>query len=164
MTDRPDIVTRLREYTRHNKPVLASDLKEAADEIEHLRKTFDSFVRGISLAAGLEPSHDDVSMEGLGRITLRVTDIRDGLDHARAEWTRLAAETSAAEGHRPGFVPPPAPSWDDVDWRIAELESRMRRTEQRLQMAANVIDGGRHVQTDPGVLLSRIGEALEAKS
>ncbi len=38
MTDRPDIVARLRAYTRDNRPVLASDLKEAADEIERLRR------------------------------------------------------------------------------------------------------------------------------
>ena len=37
MTEKPDIVARLRAYTRNNSPVLASDLKEAADEIASLR-------------------------------------------------------------------------------------------------------------------------------
>src|SRR5688572_6481525 len=37
MKDQPDIVARLRAYTRHDRPVLSSDLKEAADYIEQLR-------------------------------------------------------------------------------------------------------------------------------
>lgn len=142
MTAQPDIVARLREYTRHNKPVLASDLKEAADDLEHLRKTFESFVRGVSLAAGLEPSEDDVSMEGLGRITHRVMSIRDGRDHARAEWTRLDAESRATEGHRPGALVPPATTerFDEIDRRLALLESRVRLTERRLAVTAAVMD------------------------
>lgn len=161
MTDRPDIVVRLREYTRHNKPVLASDLKEAADELEHLRKTFESFVRGISLAAGLEPSHDDVSMEGLGRITHRVMDIRDGRDHARAEWTRLDADARAAGGHRPGFVPPTTDQrFDDIDRRLALVESSVRRNTHRLDAARDALSG--HAMPHTYKLASDLFNALES--
>lgn len=113
---------------------LVRKVKSVHDNHEYITKTFDSFVRGILLAAGLEPSHDDMSMEGFGRITERVKNLRYGRDHARAEWTRLDAEARTVEAHRPGFVPITTEDrFDEIDRRLALLESSARRTAQRFE-------------------------------
>lgn len=191
MTDLHDIVTRLREYTRHNLPVLASDLKEAADEIANLRSllatepaSLVSFARRVSEQAG----HSFDENESCSVVYAAVGEVRRERDALHGRLCDIADATSyrgvplagpglvehvrkvvrdrdallpqdllvdeppspavAAEGHRPGFIIPPAPSWDEVDRRIAELESRVRLTERRLRSS---------------VLLSRIADALESK-
>ena len=197
MTDRTDIVARLREYTRHNKPVLSTDLKEAADHIEDMRRKVEyllvverganesaqaqalSLARRVSEQAGHQfDPHENIShvWTAVGDVRRerdalhrRLCDIADAtayrgvplvgpdlVEHVRKVArdrdallpkdiddnfaspfvNHDAAPAIAAEGHRPGFVPPPALSWDDVDRRIAELESRVRLTQRRLELAA----------------------------
>lgn len=128
MKDQPNIVARLRAYTQHNRPVLASDLKEAADELVHLRKTLESFVRGVQSAAGIEESPDDLSMEGLGRIVDRVGDLRDA--------TRNETESTAV------VATLPTERFDEIERRLALLESSLRITRRRLVMAGEAMQGG----------------------
>lgn len=215
MTDRLDIVARLREYTRHNKPVLASDLKEAADHIEELRRKVDYLLaveRGagdsaqaqvISLARRVseQAGHAFDPHEDIARVWLAVGEVRrerdalhgllcdivdatsfrgvplagpDLVEHVRRvvrDRDALLPQDLPDEGRPPVMTEPGRlrdmphrVAFDEVDRRMAALESRVRRTEQRLQLVVKIIDDGRHVPTSPSVILSRIGDALEAKS
>lgn len=139
MTEKPDIVARLRAYTRHDRPVLSSDLKEAADYIEQLKTELTTAIDQRNAARCRT--------------------------HGGGVGTLVDPPASVASPHRPGESQPAgglAERLNDLDRRLAELESSVRLTNHRLDMAAGIIDRGRRERTVPDVLLSRLGEALEA--
>jgi hypothetical protein len=90
-----------------------------------------AFARDVSAAAGhtFDPHQD------LARVVDAIRKVARDRD-ALLPQDLPDTPQFVAEGHRPGFIHPTAPTWDEVDRRIAELESRVRLTERRLEVAA----------------------------
>lgn len=158
MSDQQDIVARLRAYTQNDRPVLSSDLKNAADYIEQLRHELDTALEHRNAARA---DADDVRKDRRHLATavaealdLKTVDLnvfvsdRDiavaAIKRLRAERDCLRAKTAgvAAEGHRPGtFIPPTTTErFDEIERRIALLESSMRITMHRFDSAAAEMD------------------------
>jgi len=171
MKEQPDIVARLRAYTQHNRPVLASDLKEAADAIDALRRDAESSRRafGDSLLVGLVHRLCDA----LGRPPPPNAFDRDGL-------RGLVDEVAALRRERDGLIPGDLPEededdavrpramttaerLDEADRRIALLESSVRLTEHRLRAAASTMDDAYAHNPTPASIAGRLRVALRSE-
>ncbi len=177
MSDPQDIVARLRAYTQHDRPVLSSDLKNAADYVEqlrreliaanahrdihrddlaaarrradraaeenaHLNNTLELFVQGIQSAAG-------------------IGDLRCERDAARTNCKTSLESLVAAEDHRQETpIPTTVERFDEIERRMAELESRVRKTERRLaNVATTMSDAYDHNPTAKSIA-ARLNDAL----
>lgn len=158
MKDKPDIVARLRAYTQHNRPVLASDLKEAADELQTRQHLVDQFARllrhlfeGVHEAVGsttVPPINTQTAVELVGMVR--------ALRHDRDALTP-ADMPEAVEV--PPAVTPRTERLDEFERRLALLESSVRTTMRRFSLAADAINA-------PGsewAKLTRLSDALRGK-
>jgi hypothetical protein len=169
MTDKTDIVARLRAYTQDNSPVLSSDLKEAADEIQVLRSTAvqngDTYHKLLchlfySVSASLERPAPPLNSGTVGALIGAVKEMRDEV----VEW-RSQAITSPPR--RPGESQPTggfAERMNELDARIARLESSVRLTERRLMLAAASMYDSVRKDPTPRSVANRIHDALMATS
>jgi hypothetical protein len=197
MTDKTDIVARLRAYTRHDRPVLSSDLKEAADELEKLRRdltagrgydggdfvpfNLNNAVRvrltekgQAKLAqAGVSATRDGgwyrmqmhALMEAFGPIKWAMHDYISMQCEVEAERLQEPEQSDAAA--RPGEPHPAsglAKRMNDLDARIARLESSVRLTERRLMLAAASLYDSVRKDPTPRSVANRIHDALVATS
>jgi len=177
MKDQPDIVARLRAYTQHDRPVLSSDLKEAADCIGQLRHELVAAITQRNNRAealmdaldNLDRFTDDSAMAagarlnpGTGRreIVKAVSALRRDRDALLPQDLQVDDVTVATTGHIPGALIPPTTTerLDEIDRRIAELESRVRLTERRLEVAALSLRSA--VTPTPGSIIGRLVDVL----
>jgi hypothetical protein len=115
-----DIVKRLRKYADEYAPVPVEDLRAAADEIERLRRLDGAMPPGYVL----ERLDDGMWWWG------ETAECLDGTSYA--ERNRCIA---AAWAHHASAIRPPT-SFDELERRVAMLESSARRTGYRIDAAA----------------------------
>lgn len=175
MKEQPDIAARLRACTQHNRPVLASDLKEAADAIDALRRDAESSRRafGDSLLVGLVHRLVHRLCDALGRPPPPNAFDRDGL-------RGLVDEVAALRRERDDLIPGDLPEededdavrpramttaerLDEADRRIALLESSVRLTEHRLCAAASTMDDAYAHNPTPASIAGRLRVALRSE-